>query len=44
MLGNKVILGQSVNTQFPQINVAPFALDQNGDSPATPLTPAYLNG
>ena len=44
MLGNQVILGQSVNTLFPPITVAPFALDQNGDTPATPLRPSYLNG
>jgi len=44
MLGNQVILGQSVNTLFPAINVAPFALDQNGDTPATPQKISYLNG
>jgi Tfp pilus assembly protein PilX len=44
MLGNQVNLGQSVNTQFPAITVAPFALDQNGDTPATPQKPVYLNG
>jgi hypothetical protein len=44
MLGNKVIIGQSVNTQFPQVHIQDFAFNQNGNPPLKVNAVQYLNG
>jgi hypothetical protein len=44
MLGNKVIIGQSVNTNFPPITLADYALNNVGVPPMTTDIMSYLNG
>jgi hypothetical protein len=44
MLGNKVTIGQSVNTNFPPITLADFALNNVGVPPMTTDIMSYLNG